>query len=440
MHFATKLLSNFATTEAELKILYISQYFPPEMGAPAARVSELSQLWARAGHDVTVLTGFPNHPDGVLRPEYRRHFRRLVYRERLQSVNVVRSWLLPFANRKVYERVLNHGSFFASAAITGSCLDRPEVVIATSPQLLVGVSGWWVAKLKRVPFVLEVRDLWPESLKAVGVSSGDSALYRILETIAGFLYRRADRIVVVTPAFREYLMDRWCVPAQKISVIPNGVQTATFEPRVASSGLRQELQVEGKFVVSFIGTIGLAHGLQTLVTAAEKLQATDANILFVLVGEGADRQRLIELARSRGLRNIRFVEQQPRENVPDYIALSDVCLVLLKKSDVFETVIPSKMLEFMSCARPIILGVAGQAREILERSRGGLCIEPENATALCEAILKLRDDARLRETFGRNGREYIAENFSRERTAADYLEVLRETAEAGMSAEAAVAA
>ncbi len=186
--------------------------------------------------------------------------------------------------------------------------------------------------------------------------------------------------------------------------------------------------------------MGLAHGLQTLVTAAEKLHATDANIQFVLVGEGADRQRLIELARSRGLRNIRFVEQQPRENVPDYIALSDVCLVLLKKSDVFETVIPSKMLEFMSCARPIILGVAGQAREILERSRGGLCIEPENATALCEAILKLRDDARLRETFGRNGREYIAENFSRERTAADYLEVLRETAEAGMSAEAAVAA
>src|SRR4051794_3135768 len=158
----TRALSNFAITEAALKILYISQYFPPEMGAPAARVSELSRHWADAGHEVAVLTGFPNHPDGVLRPEYRKHFRRAVFREQADGVSVVRTWLLPFPNRKPYERVLNYSSFCASASLTGTFLERPDVIIATSPQLLVGLAGWWIAKLKRVPFVLEVRDLWPE--------------------------------------------------------------------------------------------------------------------------------------------------------------------------------------------------------------------------------------------------------------------------------------
>src|SRR5436309_5220217 len=166
---ATKAHSNFAITEAALNILYISQYYPPEMGAPAARVSELSRHWVEAGHQVTVLTGFPNHPDGVLRPEYRKHFRRGVFREQVGGVNVVRTWLLPFPNRKPYERILNYSSFCASASLTGSFLDRPDVVIATSPQLLVGVAGSWIAELKRVPFVLEIRDLWAEWLAAVGV-------------------------------------------------------------------------------------------------------------------------------------------------------------------------------------------------------------------------------------------------------------------------------
>ena len=179
------------------------------MGAPAARVSELSRHWVNAGHDVTVLTGFPNHPDGVLRPEYRKHFRRGVFREQIDGVKVVRSWLLPFPNRKPYERMLNYSSFCISAGVVGTFLDRPDVVIATSPQLLVGLSGWRVAKRKRVPFVLEVRDLWPESLAAVGVGKKNSFLHRALNNVAGFLYAKADHIVVVSPAFREHLVRHW---------------------------------------------------------------------------------------------------------------------------------------------------------------------------------------------------------------------------------------
>jgi glycosyltransferase involved in cell wall biosynthesis len=347
----------------------------------------------------------------------------MVFREIKDGVNVVRSWLLPFPNRKSYERMLNYSSFCVSASVTGSFLGRPEVVIATSPQLLVGLSGWWIAKIKGAPFVLEVRDLWPESLAAVGVGNPDSILHRALGRIAGFLYRKSDHIVVVTPAFHEHLVRRWQVPSQKISVVQNGVETKLFSPQDPCA-LRTGLNAEGKFLVSFIGTLGLAHGLETIIAAAESLQEVAPSVLFMLVGEGADRERILALANAKHLRNLCIVPQQPREKIPSYISASDVCLVLLKKSDVFETVIPTKMLEFMSCGRPIILGVNGQAREILERSRAGVYVEPENPSALCDAILKLQRQDFLRKSLGRNGREYIVRNLSRERTASDYMDIL----------------
>src|SRR5580658_457441 len=247
-----------------MKILYVSQYFPPEMGAPAARAAELSRHWAAAGHEVTVLTGFPNHPTGVVPPEYRDKFRRLVVHEQIHGIDLVRSWLLPFPNRKAYERMLNYSSFCLSAAITGLFLSRADVVIATSPQLLVGLSGWWVARWKRVPFVFEVRDLWPESLAAVGMGDARSLLHRALARIAGFLYRRSDRVAVVTPAFEDYLVEHWQVPREKIAVIQNGVETDLFAPE-SGSAVRKELGAEGKFVVAYVGTMGMAHGLDTMI-------------------------------------------------------------------------------------------------------------------------------------------------------------------------------
>ena len=178
------------------------------MGAPAARVSELSRHWAGAGHEVTVLTGFPNHPTGIVPPQYRVKFRHLVSRELIDGVNVVRSWLFPFPNRKAHERMLNYSSFCVSSASTGMFLSRPDVIIATSPQLLVGLSGWWLAHYKRVPFVFEVRDLWPESLVAVGVGNHNSWLHRSLARVAGFLYRSSQHIVVVSPAFKDHSVGR----------------------------------------------------------------------------------------------------------------------------------------------------------------------------------------------------------------------------------------
>lgn len=407
-----------------MKILYLSQYFPPEMGAPAARASELTRHWAAGGHDVTVLTGFPNHPTGRVPSEYCDEFRQLVTREQIDGVDVVRTWLWPLPNRRAYERILNYSSFCLSSALTGLFLSRPDVVIASSPQLLVGLAGWWLAAWKHVPLVFEVRDLWPESLSAVGMGSQTSLTHRILAKIAEFLYRKATRIVVVTPAFKDHLIKYWQIPASKISVVENGVETSLFSPQNTNPELRKEWGAEGKFVVSYIGTIGMAHGLESLLEAAARMQQSAPEILFLLLGEGAERERIQSLANSRSLTNLRFVGQQPREKIPAYIAASDACLVLLKKADLFKTVIPTKMLEFMSCARPVILGVQGQAQQIIEESQSGICIAPENAGDLVQAITRLAADPTLRDSLGRNGRRYIQQRFSRRSTAEAYLDVL----------------
>jgi colanic acid biosynthesis glycosyl transferase WcaI len=409
-----------------MKILYVSQYFPPEMGAPAGRASELSRLWAEDGHEVTVLTGFPNHPTGTVPREYSRKFRRLVNRENVDGVNVVRTWLLPFPNRKAWERMLNYSSFCISSATTGVFLDQPDVVIASSPQLLVGISGWWLARCKGVPFVFEVRDLWPESLAAVGVGSRTSMLHRSLEKIAGFLYRSCDRVVVVTPAFKKYLIEHWQVPEEKIVVVENGVDANLFRRLPLNTALRCELGAEEKFVVSYIGTMGNAHGLKTLVEAADLLREKAPNILFLLVGEGAEKECLISLARSRKLTNVRFVDQQPRGTIPAYIAASDACLVLLKRTELFKTVLPTKMLEFMACARPVILGVDGHARKVMEQANAGIFIQPEVPAELAKAVMRLAADPALREFLGRNGRQHVLQHFSRQRTARLYLDLLQE--------------
>jgi len=409
-----------------VKILYVSQYFPPEMGAPAARAAELSRHWARLGHDVTVLTGFPNHPTGVVPEEWRSRLRRLHYTESVDGVRVVRTWLWPLPNRKAHERIRNYASFCISAAVSGLALREPEVVIATSPQLLCALSGWWLAWWKRVPFVFEVRDLWPESLAAVGAGSEGTMLHRALGAIAGFLYRHAERIVVVSPAFKDHLMRYWDVPAAKIAIVENGVETDLFRfnPSAAAE-VRKQLKVEDRFLICYIGTMGNAHGLDTLIAAAEELQNALPSAMFLLIGEGAEKERIVELAAGRGLSNIQFLGQQPRERIPAYVSAADLCLVMLKKTELFKTVIPTKLLEYMACQRPVIVAVDGQARQIVEEAWGGVFVEPENSKALVKAILGSAEEPEQGRQMGARGRQYIVSKFSREKTARDYIAVLQ---------------
>jgi colanic acid biosynthesis glycosyl transferase WcaI len=414
-----------------MKILYLSQYFPPEMGAPAARVSELSRLWQKAGHEVTVLTGFPHYPSGVVPQEYRAKLRRLIMRDDLDGVRVERTWLAALPNRKTWERVLNYTSFTVSAALRGSFLDSPDIVIATSPQLLECLAGLWIATLKGVPLVFEVRDLWPESL-TLDANSGLNRVVRwVLTKISESLYKDSRHVVVVTPAFKKYLIEHYNVPPEKISIVMNGVDPSVFTPIDETDSVVEEFQLGGRFVVSFIGILGNAHGLSTVARAAAVLQEKRPEVLLLLVGEGADKSNLESLIVAMGLKNLSIVGQQPRGKVPALIRASSACMVLLKNSGVFKTVIPSKMLEFMACGRPVILGVEGQARELVEKADCGVCIPPEDSASLVDAIDQLYRDHELRARLGRNGRNYVLTHCSREQTARDYIAVLERVAGIG---------
>ncbi len=407
-----------------MHILYVSQYFPPEMGAPAARLHELSRDWVRAGHQVTVLTGFPNHPAGRVPEPYRRHLRRGTFRERTDGIDVVRTWLYTAPNRFPAERILNYVSFFVSAMLRGIWLQRPDVVIGTSPQLLVGLAALVLARRFRCRFVFEVRDLWPESLPASGISHIGSSLYRALNRMAGFLYRSADLVVPVSEPFRATIAAH--APRAKIVAVENGVDTMLFQPNGEPGEVKEGLGLQGRFVVSYIGTIGFAHGLDTVLQAASVLKERSPDLLFLFVGDGAERETLEAKGRAMALTNVRFVGERPRAEIPRYIAASDVCLVLLRRSDVFEKVLPSKMLEFMACARPLVVGVSGLARALVEESNGGICVTPEDYKELAEAVHRFRAEPNLGLKLGENGRRFVLDRFMRGAKARAYLSALHD--------------
>jgi len=406
-----------------MRILYLSQYFPPEMGAPAARVYELSREWAALGHEVTVLTGFPNHPSGIIPPAYRGQ---LIRRERCDEVNVVRTPIYAAANRGLVKRGLNYVSYALSAALIGPFLTKdPDVVIATSPQLLTAASGFWMSALKRAPFIFEVRDLWPRSIVEVGAMSATHPAIQLLEQLEMFLYSRAARIVTVTDAFVEELAARG-VPRNKLRVVKNGVDLSLFQPLPRQNEIRDELGLSPTdFMCLYVGTHGMAHGLETILQAADRLRE-QTSIRFVLVGEGAEKAALKARAQSMNLSSITFIDKQPRSKVASYLAASDVALVLLKAKPLFKTVLPSKIFEIMGAARAIVLSVDGEARKLVEDARAGVFVPPEDPVALAETILKLKSDPSLCREMGSKGRSFVEASFSRKALAEQYLALLDE--------------
>jgi colanic acid biosynthesis glycosyl transferase WcaI len=407
-----------------MKILYVSQYFPPEMGAPSARVAETAKYWAGKGHKVTILTGFPNHPTGELFPKYKDKFKKGIYVEKMNDCRVVRTWLLTIPNGTSFERVLSYISFFVSATVTGSRLKDFDIVIATSPQLLCGLAGYIIGLIKRKPFVLEVRDLWPESLVGSRIGREKSFFIRILDRIARMLYSKSNHIVVVTGRFKKELTLKKGIDKNKISIIENGIETDIFRPLKVKDETIKKIGSHEKFVVSYIGTHGFAHGLEVILESANILK-DKKEIKFLLVGEGARKINLKEKAKDMNIKNVEFLDFQPKELIPQFINISDICMVLLRNSEIFKTVLPTKMLEFMSCGKPVILGVDGQAREIMEKANAGIFITPESVDELTDAIIKLKENAKLREKLGRNGREFILRNYTRQKKSLQYLSLLR---------------
>ncbi len=409
-----------ATTDRlRRSILYISHYYPPEVNAPALRVSRLAKHWAKQGHRVTVLTGFPNHPTGVIPPEYSG---RITAAEKDDQVNVIRTYIYAAKNQGYFKRILNYLSFMFSAIVLGlPRLPDVDVVIATSPQFLVAVAGYVISLFKRAPFVFEVRDIWPEEIIAVGAIR-NRLVIRLLEWIEMFLYRKASLIIAVAEGTIDTLIKRG-VPKDKIVLLPNGIDLEEFSDSINVEKIRSRHSLDGEFLVSYIGTHGMAHKLDTVISAAENLKSNN-RIKFMMIGDGAEKERLERSARDRGLDNMLFLPQMKHEEVVDYYKASDACLVPLRKASLFTRNIPSKIYEIMAAGKPILIGTEGESRKLVERAGAGIAFEPENSDSLTESIRKLYDDRTLADRLGQNGRNFASSHCRRDRIAEEYMDNL----------------
>jgi glycosyltransferase involved in cell wall biosynthesis len=410
-----------------MHILFLSDNFPPEVNAPASRTHEHCRQWVAAGEQVTVITCAPNFPKGQVFDGYRN---RLWQQEEIDGIRVIRVWSYITANEGFVKRVLDYTSYMFAAFVASLFVRRVDVVVGTSPQFFTAVAGWAVGTVKRIPFVFELRDLWPESIKAVGAMR-ESAAIRWLEKLELFLYRRAARIVSVTHSFRDTLIRRG-IPGDKIDVVTNGVDVSRFSPRPKDAELERELGWEGCFVAGYIGTHGLAHALETLLQAMHRLQAMPEgrDIRLLLLGDGARKADLQAEATRLGLANVRFVDTVPKEQVARYWSLLDVSVIHLRHTELFTTVIPSKLFECMGMGIPVLHGVAGESAEIVKREGCGIVIPPEDADAMVTELLRLRDDPTLRGRLRERGLA-AAGRYDRQALALDLLRVLRSTRSPG---------
>lgn len=401
-----------------MKILFLSHYFPPEVNAPATRTYEHCKRWAAQGHEVTVVSCVPHHPMGEAYPGYQNKW---WYEENKDGIRAIKIKTYITANEGFLKRTLNYVIYMLMAIVTSPFLPKAHVVISTSPQFFNGLAGYFVSRIKRAPWLLEIRDLWPESILAVGAIQNVYVI-RLLEAIERFVYRKADHIVPVTQAFKQHIVQRGG-DAAAITVIRNGVNLELFEKIERDESLAERWALQDKFVAAYVGTHGMAHGLDTILDAAEILR-DETDVVFVMVGDGAERERLTQAVQERDLSNVKMMGQQDKSLMPAIWSITDVSLVLLKKLDLFKTVIPSKIFESMAMSRPIILGVEGEVQAIIEQAGSGLRIEPESATALAEAMLRLKNEPLLYQQLSFAGRPYVQANFDRKTLADQYLELL----------------
>ena len=403
-----------------MHILFLTDNFPPESNAPASRTFEHCREWVRAGHQVTVITCAPNFPKGKVFDGYRN---KLWQHEEMSGSRVIRVWSYITANDGFIKRILDYQSFMLSATLAAPFVRGVDVVVGTSPQFFTACAAYLVSRMKRIPFVFELRDMWPESIKAVGAMK-DSAVIRILERIEMFLYRKAARIVTVTHAFKGTLIRRG-IDGTKVEVVTNGVDLSHFAPQAKDTALVQKFGLQGMFVAGYIGTHGMAHALETLLEAAQTLQQTPGaeNVRLLFLGDGARKQDLEALARAMGLGNVMFLESVPKDQVVRYWSLLDVSVIHLRKTDLFTTVIPSKLFECMGMGLPVLHGVAGESADIVRREQVGEVFESENAQQLVEGLLRMRDQSDTFASYQRNG-VAAAKRYDRKNLAQTMLQVL----------------
>lgn len=404
-----------------MHILFITDNFPPEVNAPASRTFEHAKEWVKLGQKVTVITCAPNFPKGKVFNGYKNKIWQI---EHIEGIRVVRVWSYITANEGFSKRVFDYLSFMISSFFAAFFVRRVDIIVGTSPQFFTAVSAWAVAAMKRRPFIFELRDLWPDSIRAVGAMKGSRVLYW-LEKLEIFLYHRATGIVSVTESFRANLIARG-IDQNKIVVVTNGVDSSKFQPTKKDHKLARKLGIKGQFVIGYIGTHGMAHGLGTLIDAAASIETSyeHKDIYFLFLGDGAEKTMLESRAKELNLVNIKFIGTVPKEQVSRYWSLLDVSIVHLRKTDLFKTVIPSKIFECMGMGIPILHGVEGESADIVSKHQVGLTFGPEDKVDLIKKIIMLRENTELLDRLSTNG-PIAAQFFDRNELASHMLNCLK---------------
>lgn len=398
-----------------MTVLFLSDNFPPEYNAPATRTYEHCKEWVQMGAKVVVITCAPNFPKGEVFEGYKNRWKQVEY---IDGIKVIRVWSFITANSGFFKRTLDFISFAITSTLCGLTV-KCDIIVATSPQFFTAVSGCVLGFIKRKRWVMEVRDLWPESIKAVDAVQSNWII-KLLEKLELFLYKRAYKVVVVTDSFKKNLIERGIKP-EKIFVVKNGVVLSNFKPNGKNESILQGLGLQKKFVVGYIGTHGLAHSLDFIIRSASKIQ--DTSIHFIFIGDGAEKANIVRLSKELALSNVTFIDPVKKSDIHLYLSTLDVALVNLKKSTTFESVIPSKVFESVAMNLPILLGVDGETRSIIESYNAGLFFEPENESEFLAKLLSMKEEI-LRNNPYVSGCQKMAFDFDRKNLAKQMLDIL----------------
>jgi glycosyltransferase involved in cell wall biosynthesis len=391
-----------------MNILYLTQYFPPEIGAGENRAFEMVQNLKRLGHNITVITEFPNYPSGIIP---KRYSFKLFEKKKSQRTEVIRAYVKASPERSFKNRIMLYFTFMLTSVLAGLKLKkRFDLVYATSPPLFVGLTGYFISRIKHSRFVFEVRDIWPDAAIVLGQLK-NKILIQLSQKIEKLCYKKAHKLIVATQGLSS-LIQKKSVPLEKIEVVLNGVNIQFFKYVPESKVSKEKIGYKNKFLALYFGTIGLAHGIDTLVKVAQLLKE-NKDIQFLLVGNGPDMGKIKRLRTLYQLRNLDLQKEKPRKEILELIAGADVCLVPVRKEKFFRSALPVKMFEAWACGRPIVLSVEGEAKEHLKNAQAGIWVEPENAVGIKDAILFLYNNPQLCKEFGKNGRTYVEKYFSR---------------------------
>ncbi len=403
-----------------MKILFLTDNFPPEVNAPATRTYEHCKEWVKLGAEVTVITCFPNFPQGKIYEGYQNKWKK---NEWIDGIKVIRVWSYISANEGFVRRILDYISFSITSFLAG-LLVKTDIIIATSPQFFNALGGRTLSFWKRKPWIMEVRDMWPESIKTVGAMK-DNIFIKYFEWQENRCYKSARSIIVVTDSFKKKIIEKG-IPENKIKVIKNGANLELYQPQQKNNQLLNELDLDKKKVLGYIGTHGMAHKLDFILDCAKVLIISNPEIHFLLIGNGAEKKILLDKVAQENLINVTMLDSVPKEQVVEYLSILDAAIINLRKNELFTTVIPSKIFETSAMQIPILLGVDGEARSIVEKFDAGLYYEPENSIDFISKVNRLFNNETDYLRFKLGGQQ-LSKAFDRKALAKQMIEIIEDT-------------